>query len=192
MTAWLRTSIILGAAPLVVGSLLFALWVPLRWDGLAIAGLLTIFGGVVSVAVGLVCLLFHVKTPAPAGRSGRASLTAAALLLINFPVAAALVFAANDLETRYWVTVENDSTEPIDSFVLHGGGVRVDVGAIPAGANKRVSFHVRREGELLFEANTGRGKLEGVVDGYATRDLGAEKLIVIGPHGRVAIRDAGT
>ena len=102
MSRCLLAAFVCALIPLVTGTAIFCAWLWLRWDGFMDAGVATIFAGLVLFGVGSVCLGVHV---AESGRSRsisfwqfhKASVVAGALLISNFPVAAAYALTAMDI-----------------------------------------------------------------------------------------------
>ena len=56
MKALLRIAWTAGAAPILLGTVIFIMWLIFRADILMVAGMITIYAGLASVVVGLICL----------------------------------------------------------------------------------------------------------------------------------------
>ncbi len=187
---WLIASIVLGLTPLVTGVGIFLLWLLVRWDLLMLAGVFTIYGGLLCVGGGFACL---VKYWFVAGRGGVNHLAwrilAVALLqLANFPVAVGVVVAAHYVHTRFTVEVTNESGEPIRQMVVSGGGVKAIIEDVPAGERRTESFHFTQDGSLGYEF-THQGKIRsGVVEGYVTNGQGGRRSVLIHQDGTVFVR----
>ena len=112
-----RIALMCGIAPQTVGIAIFLLWLVTRWEWLVGAGLVTIYAGVFSVLIGAIALAmstfdFSDARSSP-GRRRFALALAAALLVANFPMAAAVSFGALTIMTAYVVTIHNDSGAPL-------------------------------------------------------------------------------
>ena len=98
-----RAALFCGTCPLVVGALVFLLWLPTRASLFVWLGLLTIMSGVVMFGIGGICLIaFFVqlsRQPLEIRRGwwGRFSL-AGLLLVANFPVCYAIIRAVMHIE----------------------------------------------------------------------------------------------
>jgi len=140
MPRLIEAAILCGAVPLLAGTLIYVTWRFTRSDALMSAGMITIAVGLLAFVGGAVCLLrqpWHADGDRAARRRLRfQGIFALALLLINFPAAAFYTLSAIDVETRYTVCVHNGSDRPIESLVVTGPGVRVELG--PIGPGRRV------------------------------------------------------
>lgn len=195
MKWWYGASIVCGAAPMIVGVGVFLAWLAVRAEWLELVGLVTLGIGPAVVAVGAVCLLIYVlaRRKLPPDRRGGwlRPIAAGALLLANFPVAAAVFSAAWAIETRYVVEIRNAAPVAARSVVLTGSGVETSFGDIPPGGQAKRGFHIRHDGELTLTAVLGDQPIETVIDEYVTNNLGAHKVVTIGPGGEVRVVDAG-
>ena len=197
MKWWLRAAIFCGAAPMTVGVGVFLVWLAVGASWLPVVGLVTLSVGPVVVAAGTACLLIYVVarckvSQEPRGRGwwlGQVGVLG--LLLANFPVAAAVLKAALPFETEYLVTIHNTSPIVAQSVTVTGGGVEIDFGDIPAGEWARQGFHIRHDGQLTLAAVLADQPVEAVIDEYVTNGLGANKLVTIGPGGKVSVVDHG-
>src|SRR6266446_6713913 len=114
MSNWLKASYACGVVPLVVATCIFLAWLVTRWTVLPRMGIATIYGGLASVAIGVVCLVTHaVQSRRPRAATSRHSLWALLVLLSNFPAAAGFTYAAIFVATRYAVTVSNHAITPV-------------------------------------------------------------------------------
>jgi len=155
MTRPLQVAIFCGATPLTIGSLIYWAWRGTRWHWLEEAGILNIIGGLVLFFVGTICLIWHINHEARSEHKCRRPLTrqsllVGGLLLVNFPAAALYGLSVIGLMTQYTVRVINESGTTIDSFVLIGPHVHVDVGPIPMGDVKSRSLAFNGDGTLDF------------------------------------------
>jgi len=179
---WLRASlyprvIFLGAAPLVAGFAIIALYWMTEWHVLMLAGFFTILAGVISVlAGGGILFLFWLRERRLERYSQGALrvrvLVASILLASNFPAAWACMMAGVELDSRMTVTVLNQGTTRIDSFVLTAPGFTKELGPIPAGGKAKCIVHVTRDGPMDFTSRAGTITSGGIVDGYVTDGIG--------------------
>src|SRR4051794_30275650 len=96
-------AVLCGAVPLVTGCGIFILWCGTGWDWLQLAGLLTIYAGVVAVLLGLVFLLAYVVERSARQELWRPASLAAVLAVLglfglNFPACAAIIGAVERIE----------------------------------------------------------------------------------------------
>jgi hypothetical protein len=108
-----RAALICGLAPLATGIGIFLLWLIVGWDWLMAAGVLAIFGGAISTIVGAGCLVAYAikaaRTDCDSHVGVRVTIALTALI-INFPVALAIAFAAMFLFLRIQLTVSGPLT----------------------------------------------------------------------------------
>ncbi len=100
-----RNALLCGACPLVVGVTIFLLWLVTGWDWLMLAGLCTIFVGVLAFLTGAFSLAIYFyfgwQTPGfPRRKLWLSTLGCAGLLLSNFVVAGAII--AYVLPSHVW------------------------------------------------------------------------------------------
>jgi hypothetical protein len=194
MSRTYRIATICGATPLLVGVVIFLLWLVTRWDWLMAAGMFTIYGGVAMLLFGAIALVrfcwLALGTPDfPRRRLWVSAVWCAALLLSNFPVAAAIVVGAVSIETRYVVTVHNSSSRPLTDVRVSGGGCEVDFGTVAPGVTVRRSFWVRCDGTLVFHAASGFTRYNETIDGYVTNGMGGNASVTVGPEGTISVAD---
>ena len=95
-----------GVLPLIVGTLVFFLFLVLRESDLAVLGLFTILGGTCLAFVGLVCALvfhFQAKRAAPdvRRRAQRLALIDGAIIMANFPVAVVMAMIGSAMTSHF-------------------------------------------------------------------------------------------
>jgi hypothetical protein len=144
--------------------------------------------GFAAFVVGTIALLRHLWREFRLERTTRRSLWVQAvlvggLLLTNFPAAAFYTLSAIDVATRYTVRVHNDSDRPIESLVVTGPGVRVELGPIAPGQQARRHIRFRGDGTLDFSARQQQLQFSGQLEGYVTGGMGGDKSIRIGQRG---------
>jgi hypothetical protein len=192
---FLKAAWLFGLAPLGVGITIFLLWLLFRSRSLASAGLLTLPAGVLSLVLGLICLLIwkvgtlRSKEAEPSVRRPVAKILL--LYVANFAAAAACLFAGYAVEACYTVWILNESVLPIDSAHLYYGPQSdIPLGSIAIGKTLTRRFYIHTDGTLIFEAIQSDGsKITATVDGYVTGNIGAYKIITIDPDGKPHVRD---
>ena len=199
MSRYLLAALFCALLPLVTGTAIFFAWLWLRWDGFEVAGMVTIFAGVVLFVVGGICLLVHnakrgSSTPTGFWQSPKVSVVACLLLFLNFPVAAVYTTAAIDFKYRFYVTVQNAGNQQIESFVVTGGGVEIEFGPIAPNTTVRRSFNIAHEGELLFRTTSDGIESTGIVYEYIWEtNLGGRRRVLINPDHTIEVtNDYGT
>lgn len=174
--------------PLAGGVSIYVLWRITRADLLMILGGWTLILGLALFLVGLAFLAHHVMKAEKAER--RKALPVFALLCLNFPVAAACIFSALEVHSRYTLTVINDSAREISDFTVSGAGISENMGSIAPGESAREHFHASAEGSIDFTAKHGEKPLGGCIEGYSTVGLGGHATVRIRPDGTWA-KDEG-
>lgn len=186
-----RTAWVCGVLPLLLGVAVYLLWLATDWDWLMMAGVVTLCGGCVVVAVGARALVRFCRiglhtAGLPRRRVWLPAVACAGLLLSNFAVAGGIVFAVGVLGPWYTVEVHNEMAEPLDSLRVVGGGRDVSLGPVEAGGTARRSFWILEDGELEFHAWTGSTSHTLTTDRYVTNGLGGRTAVTIRPDGSVS------
>jgi hypothetical protein len=187
-----RFALICGALPLLVGVLIFLMWLITGWDWLMMAGMFTLYGGVAVFFIGaiaLVCFFWLAfRTPElPRRRLWLSTLGCAALLLSNFAVAGGITVSVIAIETRYTVVVHNTSQLPLSGVRVFGGGCEADFGTIPPNGIIRRSFWIQHDGELEFSAVSGATTHSQTIDGYVTKSMGSHTTVTINPDDTISV-----
>ena len=184
----LKSAVVFGAIPLLAGSLIYCAWRFTRWHWLETAGLLTILIGFIAFVVGSVALVRHLLHEVRVERTTRSPLwlqgvLVGGLLLINFPAAAFFTHSAIAVSTRYTIRVYNDSDQPIESLVVTGPGVHLELGPINPGQRTRRHIYFRGDGALEFLARQQELMFSGQLEGYVTSGLGGDRSIRVRQRG---------
>lgn len=180
-----RIALLCGALPLCCGLIIFIAWTQTRQWQLETAGFYTIIAGCFLFLIGAAALLRFCRiSPAPQRRGPRATF-AALILLVNFPVAAAVAYTAYWLDTRYMVTISNESGQPLSGAQVEGGGILERYGEIPAGKAVRRYIPVKTDGQLIF--SSGGGLYLTVVEEYVTGGVGGRRTVHVKPAGQVEL-----
>ncbi len=195
MPRLLQSAIVFGAVPLLVGTLIYGTWRLTRWHWLGTAGLLTLPLGLAAFLAGTIALTWHLWREWRVGRTTRSPLWLQAvlvggLLLINFPAAVFYMLSAINITTRYTVRVHNDSDRPIESLVVTGPGVRVELGPIAPGQQAQRHVHFRGDGTLDFSARQQEILFSGQLEGYVTGGLGGNRTIRVKQRGVYELQPA--
>jgi len=189
----LKVPLLLGVIPLVIEVLILLLWLVTGWHWLPIAGAATLVGGLISVIVGMSWLGVCIVRTARSGKWSRRSMIkstvlTASILLVNFPAAAVIIWAAFKIETAYTMVVRNLGSTPIESAAITGGGLSLDLRRIDPGARVTRTFHVTRQEGLVFSGGRNGQKIRFRILGYVSKDGGECDEIDIFPDGRVEVR----
>lgn len=190
----LRLPLILGVAPLCLGVAVFLLWVATGATWVATAGLIAFYAGLTSVLAGITLLtVWFVKAVRSGERRWEASMMrivlTAVILVINLPVAAVLISSAMRIDATYTVVIHNQSSAPIYSASITGGGVAVTAGTIMPGTRVTKRFHIVEDGALLFSGEQSGRKLATELDSYVTNNVGRHKELAVRADGAMVVRD---
>jgi hypothetical protein len=181
-----------GAGPLLVGTAIFVAFILTGWAWLMIVGAFVLYGGLAVFAIGMSALGYSWWTlrrspDIPRRRVRLSILATAALLLVNFPVAAAILWLVITMATRYTVIVHNTSPETLERVWVFGGGCDVTYGTMPAGSTARRSFWIQGDGTLRFRASSGDRVIEQEIESYVTVNSGGHADVTVGPDYRVSV-----
>ena len=170
MSKLYRASIVLGVLPLVVGSCVFGFWFFTMMRIFEMIGMFTVLGGLVSVAIGAICLvkfLFQqIDENAPSKTLRGKGLLSGGLLASNFLAAGIIIFAVANLYNTNIVTIKNNSSTAIDNVTITAPGFQVDTGAIKPGKKKSRRIRYKGDGALQFTATQNESEYGGVLEGY--------------------------
>jgi len=87
------------------------------------------------------------------------------------------------LDSRYTVTVKNDSSEPIKLVRISGGGCDVVIDSIDSGDSETRHFWIETDGRLELQHDS--DDQIHIVDGYVTGSMGGNTTVTIHPDGTV-------
>lgn len=188
----LRIAFVFGLTPLFIGTLIFIAWLRVRLDWLETAGLITIVVGFVLFLGGLLALLLHLIRENDNERRARSmcfwqSCIAGGLLFANFPAALLYCHSALELKTSYTVVVHNQSSQPVDSFVVRAPGIDEELGPIGPNQLKQLAMHFRGDGPLQIVCRQEEVLFEGKLEGYVTSGVGGMKTVRITQKGAFEI-----
>lgn len=171
MPSLLKTAILLGATPLLVGTSIYVAWLCTRDPHWIMPGLFTVFFGTILFLCGSVILLAHLYREHRARKTPRFRLLlqgflVGGLLLVNFPVAMFYAGSALDLETRYRLQVFNESDRRIESLIITDHHFDYELGPILSGQSLDKNFHFSGSSTLDFICEQQDGRFEGNLEGY--------------------------
>jgi hypothetical protein len=195
MPTLLKVALICGATPLIVGFAIYISWRLNRAEWLMGAGLANIAAGLLMFLVGVVCLSMR-STKLPIGapdvhrRRSKLRKLAWVLLTANFPAALLMALSAIDVETRYTVTVINETSAPIQSFLLSGPGVRVEMGPISPNGKAKKHLCFSGNGSLEFVARLAESKTNGVIEDYVSLGLSGRNIVRVKADGSIKVEQA--
>ena len=189
-----QISLICGAAPLAIGVIIFLAWYFTRLNKLLLLGIFTIYGGLATVIIGIICLTVYLVLQFRINHSFsrnivKQGLFSGSILFANFPVTAIIVILVIKIATTFTVVIANKSGSIIDNFVLTGPGVNIDMGPIAPNENAKHSFNVAHDGVLKFKAGQKNNETEGIVEDYVTSGIGGKKLVIIDSEKKFTVKD---
>lgn len=189
MNSAYRIALSCGGIPLCAGVSIFLCWLITRWPWLMLAGYANIAIGIVLFVVGAIALgRYRANATSPTrAHVRRRNWIALTVLLINFPVAGGLAFAAIAIETSYTVVIENASSAELVDVRVTGGGVDEYIESIPPGGVAKRTFWIRQDGELNLQAVTDAGTINATVEGYVTPNAGGRAEVIIHSDGTVTV-----
>ena len=190
MSKLIKTAWILTALPLVIGVGIFVAWLITRAIWLMYAGMLTIYAGLASVFLAIVCavaaiIIAKMQKESPRRRISHHVLGVLFLVICNFVAAGACVVAAVVIQTRYTITVMNQSDQPLQDVRVFGGGVHAYLGDIPPGGTASDAFWIGSDGELVLTATHGSDNIDTIVDDYVTNGSGRDLHVTLDQAGTV-------
>lgn len=192
MTLWYKIAIACGVLPLLVGTITFGAWLATDLDELELFGITVIVGGLILFVIGLVALdRFATNGKRIEVTYKKPAAIAAAILLLNFPVALAYMAVAASMENSFFVTIESDFPEPIRDLVLtdpRGTGFRLE--EIEPGSARSACYDFSGEGEVLYSMALGDDTQNGVLIGYITSNMGHRTELHLTEYGRIEISES--
>jgi hypothetical protein len=195
MKVLLKVAWFLGAAPLMMGVLIFLLWVQVRAHILVIAGLIVSIAGPFCILAATVCLTTYLRRmrksqEVPGAVLTRQTVALVILFIANFVVAGGCFFGAIAVDTCYCVSVTNQSPQPLESARLsYGSRPPIQIGVIAPGSTVTKHFWVDQDGTLVFNATSGAATIAVTVDGYVTGNMGGRKEVVIDASNNATVYD---
>lgn len=188
-----KLAIALGAVPLLTGALIYGAWRLTRLDWLMFAGMLTIIAGIPAFFAGLMALVSHMIHERKVERYSGSRLwlhgvLIGCLLFMNFPAAAYFTISAIEVMERYTFSVRNESNHTIESLVVTGPGIELELGPIVPGQRVQQHFQIVHDGSLVFAARQQELQFGGELEGYVTNGVGGNKSIRVIKRGQFEIQ----
>ncbi len=153
-------ALLCGAAPLIFGCSLFAIWLLVRSEILEAAGVGTMVIGFWLVALGFLALAWHWRRARKSSnydssRTWKHLALCALLLLSNFPAAFAVIGGGLLVEACNTIIIRNQREHAIEDVHITGPGVDVHTGSIGPGESLRKWTWPSTEGEIQIKASAG-------------------------------------
>ncbi|MEM1041776.1 MAG: hypothetical protein AAGI91_04020 [Bacteroidota bacterium] len=173
-----RVAMLCGILPMTVGVAVYLLYEITRWDSLPLIGMFTIRGGLVSVAIGFVCVIAYAfKRHAVGQLWGPRVGKAVSVMVLNIPVCLIVIILGINSMTRFTVVLENEGQETITRFEIEGPGVEKTIEDVAPGKSKSARMHFNNEGTLVYRAEVRGELMEGTIEGYVTGADGGKSIV---------------
>lgn len=187
-----RFALIAGALPLVLGLLVMVSFAVTEASWLMLVGVLLIYFGLVSVALGAGALIWSVAAARKRNISRPAGILhsawfAALVLLLNFPAAYACLYVGSMIATKYRVAVQNDTSGSLESARILGGGCDLRLGDIPPHETRNSTCWIGHDDSLRFLYGEHGQEHTVTIDGYVTNGMGGKRLVVVHADGSVEV-----
>lgn len=191
MTRWYRLSLICGFTPLILGIVTFISWVVTGADWLQLAGILNIILGLALFACGVLFLGVYYLKARNQGNKEYLKKTALSLavLVANFPAAAAALYSASYIIGTSTVVVVNNTAHDITDLVLSEREIIYKYPDIRAKQEIEQKFHFMYEGEVNYRFILDGVVLEGIMFGYVSAGRGVDAVMVVSEDGGVKIEN---
>jgi hypothetical protein len=161
-----RVAAFCGAAPLVLATVTFLLWLVTRQAWPMFAGVFLLYAGLGAFVLGIGCAVRAWRMarhdPDRAKRRSAVSIRACVLLLLaNIPAAAGMMWAASTIEARSAVSIRNDSRQQLSDVHVIGGGCDISIGVVPPHSRTTRSFRaVHEDYGMTFRADNEIRRIE--------------------------------
>jgi hypothetical protein len=192
MSIWYKLAMASGLAPLIAGVGIFAAWLVTRADWFMGAGIYNLMAGLVLFFCGLVFLLVYGLGERKSGNSfpKKQTLIALAILLLNFPTAAVVIYAVKYIVSTSSVTVLNMSSFVVTDMVLNAGLRSHPFPPIASDQEVTESFRFKYEGAIVYKLSVDGSVKSGIIFGYVSDGMGESATLVIKSDGTIQIRRA--
>lgn len=184
MTLTLRLAIGCGLIPLAIGTFVFIAFLMTQDSWFGVAGFFNLLAGLALIAAGTGLAIFS------GYRSGewKKPMLAIALLFVNFPAAAAMIYFATRVYFGTPVTVINDSSQPVADLVFRDPrGNHYQMSVVGAHGRRQSKFYFEGEGAVRFSLTTPSGERSGELIGYITTASREECVLRIDADGSVSV-----
>lgn len=185
-----QLSLVCGALPLIVGLVIFFLWLATGWSWLEEVGFYTLLGGLVFFAAGVIALIVWFLR---AGRSKfprrEKAIVSAGVLLANFPVAAAIVWSVLVIQSTYHLTIKNNSAVALRGVHFLGNGYDLDLGEILPSEKLKLKLRpqVLGESSLILRGRCGNDSFTNVVEGYYEPGGGGNAVVTVSADRKISV-----
>ncbi|MFO1021667.1 MAG: hypothetical protein U0903_13365 [Planctomycetales bacterium] len=190
-TSTYRTALLCGAVPLSTGTVIFLVWLVTGWWWLMPAGIFTIYIGTLLVCFGVAALYRYWKLAiaprVPKRKRNLRTWLCLGVLLVNFPAAAGMTYAAIDLMTSYRVVVRNDSAKPLVNVELFGPGCTARIGTIPPGRKTSSKLRFQGDGPVVMSATNDGRTHHTTLHGYVSSNFGGSCHVTVQRDGVLTV-----
>jgi hypothetical protein len=192
MSIWYKLALASGLAPLIAGVGIFAAWLVTRADWFMGAGIYNLMAGLVLFFCGLVFLLVHCLVERKSGKRfpQKQTLIGLAILLLNFPTSALIIYSVEYIVSTSSVTVVNNSSFAVTDMVLNAGLRTHPFPPIAADQEVTESFRFKYEGAIAYKLSVDGSIKSGIMFGYVSDGMGESATLVIKSDGAIQIRRA--
>lgn len=156
-----------------------------------IIGGATIYVGIVSVIIGLLLVFwFLISHRRSLERIEHEAAKVVGLLLVNIPVAVLIMLAVSHILWVYTLTVENNSSVPLEAFQL-SGPMNDEFPPVDIDPGQSRQFHLRfeNEGKLTFATTLRGNSISGLVEGYAFAGDNGRRTLTFDENGDFVMTD---
>lgn len=160
-------------------------WLALDADWLVVAGLLTVYAGLVLFAIGFLCLILSTSLKSAERRPTRREIwVAGAALGANFPVAAAYMTFAYALLSANFVTVNNAAKAALSEVTfIDSTGKAHAMPDVPNNAIHSDCLDFSGEGEVVYTMRLGGQQRAGILIYYLATPLGSQATVQVSETG---------
>lgn len=195
MSRLYKIAIVCGLLPLLVGTTTFVAWLATDIGELVVFGLFVFFVGLGVFLVGVIALRRFVTRAKKEGVAHvRYTAIAAAILLLNFPAAFAYMAIADSMETSFFVTIENEFSEPIRDLVfINSPGDNFPIADIDPGSKYSHCFDFLGDGgdgDVKFSMTVNDSTRTGFLLGYITPNMGVRAKMHLTEAGQVEVSES--
>ena len=184
-----KTAISLGRTPLIIGTIIFFLWLVTHNDLLAFAGAITILIGFVSVILGVISLLIYLyKSKINSIKNSRIKIYKAfTILLINFPLVLIFIMISSYIRSTFTITIDNQTNSTIKNIHLTEFKNVYNLPDVLANTKVSHNLHFKSEGQVDYSIKVNRIEHTGILFGYITSGVHGDAHITITDLGKVLI-----
>jgi uncharacterized membrane protein len=192
MSIWYKLALASGLAPLIAGVGIFAAWLVTRADWFMGAGIYNLMAGLVLFFCGLVFLLVYGQVERKSGKRfpQKQTVIGLAILLLNFPTSALIIYSVEYIVSTSSVTVVNNSSFAVTDMVLNAGLRSHPFPPIAADQEVTESFRFKYEGAIVYKLSVDGSVKSGIMFGYVSDGMGESATLVIKSDGTIQIRRA--